>query len=253
VRIARLHVAGAAMWCEKADDAVYHLDGADFTDWSRGVAVQSSEPLRSLRPVSRRATVVCLLGAWRDRGDRQGPSFFVKPTSSLIDPFSSIVYPFEATKVVYEPELAIVIGRQCRRVSIADAQDAVFGYTCVNDVTALEMSVSTNAPFLPGKAFDTFGAVGPHIETDLCVPELGLRAYVNGELRTDARLADMLWTVEEIVSWVSRFMTLQPGDLISCGTPPNYGEIRVGDSVSVEIDGIGRLVNDVVAERAETP
>jgi 2-keto-4-pentenoate hydratase/2-oxohepta-3-ene-1,7-dioic acid hydratase in catechol pathway len=191
--------------------------------------------------------VVCLLSNWRSRDGRDGPSFFIKPPTTLIDPGQPIVYPDLGLRVVYEPELAIVIRHRCRAVDVAHARQYVLGYTCFNDVTAFEMSVATNFAFLPGKSFDTFGAMGPWIETDVDPDSVALQASVSGRVITDTHTSRMLWRSDEIVSWLSRFMTLDPGDVISCGSPPDYDAIKPGDTVDITIEGIGTLSNPVVA------
>jgi 2-keto-4-pentenoate hydratase/2-oxohepta-3-ene-1,7-dioic acid hydratase in catechol pathway len=126
------------------------------------------------------------------------------------------------------------------------------GYSCFNDVTALEISVNTvvqqlgiGLQFQVGKAFDTFGVLGPAIATDIDADNVALRAWVNGELTTDTNTSGMLWNTNEVVSFVSRFMTLEPGDVISCGTPSDFAAIVPGDEVAIEIEGIGTLTNPV--------
>jgi len=203
------------------------------------------EGLTLTKPVAPTSTVVCLLGNWKGRDGRDGPSFFVKPTASLIADGDTIVHPGDTVTVVYEPEIAAVIGRTCRDVSPSEARDHVLGWTAVNDVTVTELGVVTNFPFLPGKSYDTFGVLGPVIRTDLDPDDAALRARVNGQLVTDTRTSRMNWSTDEVVSWVSRFMTLRPGDLVCFGTPPEIGPIEPGDEVEVEVEGIGVLRNPV--------
>lgn len=201
--------------------------------------------LKLTKPVTPTSTVVCLLGNWKGRDGRDGPSFFVKPTSSLISNDDPIRHPGDSVTVVYEPEIAAVIGRTCTNVSVAQARQHVLGWTAVNDVTATELGVVTNFPFLPGKSYDTFGVLGPVIQTDLDPDDVALRARINGRTVTDTRTSQMNWTTDEVVSWVSRFMTLRLGDLVCFGTPPGIGPIVVGDEVEVEVEGIGTLRNPV--------
>lgn len=196
-------------------------------------------------PVAPTSTVVCLLGNWKGRDGRNGPSFFVKPPSSLISDRETIQHPGGDVTVVYEPEIAAVIGKTCRDVSPVQARDHVLGWTAVNDVTATELGVVTNFPFLPGKSYDTFGVLGPVIRTDLNPDDVALRARVNGRLVTDTHTSRMNWSSDEVVSWVSRFMTLRPGDFVCLGTPPEIGPIVPGDEVEVEVEGIGVLRNPV--------
>jgi 2-keto-4-pentenoate hydratase/2-oxohepta-3-ene-1,7-dioic acid hydratase in catechol pathway len=196
--------------------------------------------------------VICLLSNWRSKDDRDGPGFFVKPPTTLIDPGDQIVYPDQAIRVVYEPEIAVVIGSTCRSVNPENARDHVLGYTCFNDVTAFEMTATTNFPFLAGKSFDTFGVAGPAISTSIDADSVSIRASVNGCVMTDTNTSRMLWSTDEVVSWVSMFMTLNPGDLVSCGSPPDYGSIAPGDVVEIHIEGIGTLRNSVIGSRRGT-
>jgi 2-keto-4-pentenoate hydratase/2-oxohepta-3-ene-1,7-dioic acid hydratase in catechol pathway len=231
-------------------DQAYRLDDP-FRQRRRGELLGPVAALRLLRPLEPGASVVCLLGNWKGRDGRDGPSFFIKPQSSLIDPGDPVVYPALCTEVVYEPEIVIVVGRRARSVPVERAREHVLGWTCANDVTALAFAGATNFPFLPGKSFDTFGVLGPWIETDLDPDNVRLSARVNGEVRTEAHTSKMAWSTSEILSWVSRFMTLAPGDVICCGTPPDYAPIEPGDTVEIEIEGIGSLVNPVTGQRHE--
>jgi 2-keto-4-pentenoate hydratase/2-oxohepta-3-ene-1,7-dioic acid hydratase in catechol pathway len=204
--------------------------------------------LTLVKPVTPTSTVVCLLGNWKGREGRDGPSFFIKPTSSLVGDGEEIVLPASCRTVVYEPEIAAVIGRTCREVSVTEARAHVVGWTCVNDVTATDLGLATNFPFLPGKSFDTFGVLGPVVATELDPDCTTLRARINGRLATDTITSRMNWSTDEVVSWVSRFMTLRPGDLVCFGTPPEIEPLAPGDVVEVEVGGIGTLRNPVVAQ-----
>ncbi len=248
MQIARVGTDSGPAWCLVENDTAYRVEGSIFAAPRRGAAIGPLAELRLLRPIESTSTLLCLLGAWRDRADRDGPSFFVKPTSTLIDPGAPIRYPPECDRVVYEAEIAVVIGQVARRVSPEQARAHILGYTVCNDVTALAFGAATNAPFLPGKSFDTFGVLGPWIETDLESDAARLTARVDGRTTTDTNTAKMLWSTAQIVSWISRFMTLRPGDVISCGTPPEYADIGPGNVVDVAVEGIGTLTNPVVAE-----
>jgi len=150
-----------------------------------------------------------------------------------------------AGRVVFEGELGIVIGRRCANVSAADAPGAIFGYTCVNDVTARDILRAD--PSFPqwtrAKGFDTFGVFGPWIVTGLDPMQLRVRAVVAGVERQNYPVADMFFPPYEIVSRISQDMTLEPGDVIACGTSVGAGEMQDGDSVAIAIEGIGVLEN----------
>ncbi len=248
MRIGRVAISGGEeVWARlDPDHSVELLDLDDLGRVGRDLGPQDG--LNVVKPVTTTSTVVCLLGNWKGRDDRDGPSFFVKPLSSLIGDGDTIVLPQGCRTVVYEPEVAALIGRTCRNVTPAEARDHVLGWTCVNDVTATDLGMTTNFPFLPGKSYDTFGVLGPVVETELDPDDTALRARINGRVVTDTNTSRMNWSTDEVVSWVSRFMTLRPGDLVCFGTPPEIGPIAPGDIVEVEVGGIGSLRNLVVAD-----
>jgi len=175
------------------------------------------------------------------------PIIFLKPPSSLIGHGDAIVYPREATKVEHEGELCLVIGRALRRATADEARDAVLGWTCGNDVTERDMQ-RRDRQWWRAKGFDTFAAVGPYLDTEPPDPDARIRTLVNGTVRQEGRVCDMIRDPFTIVSFVSQAMTLLPGDLLMLGTPPGVGELHPGDSVVVDIDGLEPLQNPVVAE-----
>jgi 2-keto-4-pentenoate hydratase/2-oxohepta-3-ene-1,7-dioic acid hydratase in catechol pathway len=175
------------------------------------------------------------------------PIFFLKPSSAVVGPGAAIVYPGHLSEHVdHEAELAAVIGRRARRVSPSEALGHVLGFTCANDVTARDLQ-RRDGQWTRSKSFDTFGPLGPWIETDLDVTDLQITCHVNGELRQSSRTSQMLFGVDELIARASAVMTLEPGDVILTGTPDGVNSLNVGDRVTVEIEGIGRLENEVVA------
>jgi 2-keto-4-pentenoate hydratase/2-oxohepta-3-ene-1,7-dioic acid hydratase in catechol pathway len=179
------------------------------------------------------------------------PVLFMKPSTSVIGPEESIVYPDDAENVHFEGELTVVIGKTARYVEQSKALDFVFGYTCGNDVSdrVVQRKESKFGCLLVGKGYDTFAPIGPVIATGLDPSNLPIVTRVNGAVRQSGTTADLLFSVPFIISYLSRYMTLLPGDLIMTGTPAGVGPIKVGDKIEVEIPGIGILRNDVVAER----
>lgn len=186
------------------------------------------------------------------------PVLFAKTPNVLIGPGHPIVIPaivksyaFPVPRVDHEAELAVIIGRKCKNVDIEDALSYVFGYTCFNDVSQRNIQKSDASGWFRGKSFDTFGPVGPVV-----VPaELfgdpqakGIRCRVNGVLKQEGSTADMIFPVKQLISFVSRNVSLEAGDLIITGTPPGISPIMHGDVVEVEIDGIGVLRNPVREE-----
>ena len=176
------------------------------------------------------------------------PLLFLKPPSAVIGPDDFIELPEISERVEHEGELAVVIGRRARRVG--DEEDPlsyVLGYTCLNDVTARDIQ-RRDVQFTRGKSFDTFCPVGPHVTCGLDPQDLLVRTRVNGEVRQSARTSAMAFPVPFLLRYVSRVMTLEPGDLIATGTPAGVGPLRPGDTVEVEVEGVGTLRNRVRAE-----
>lgn len=178
------------------------------------------------------------------------PMLFMKHPSTVIGPDEPIVYPKEGRKVDYEGELAIVIGRRARRASEDSALEYVLGYTCANDVSEriTQLAEMKMGCLLVGKSYDTFCPLGPVIATGLDPTTLELTTRLNGEVRQQINTSDLLFSAAKLVSYLSQAMVLWPGDVILTGTPSGVGPIRPGDTVEVEISGIGVLCNPVVAE-----
>jgi 2-keto-4-pentenoate hydratase/2-oxohepta-3-ene-1,7-dioic acid hydratase in catechol pathway len=176
------------------------------------------------------------------------PLYLMKPPNSFLAPGAVIRKPACEGKVVFEGELGVVIGRSCSRVTPLDAPDYIFGYTCANDVTVAD--IITRDPTFPqwvrAKGFDTFCPFGPVIATGLDPAMLVVRTILNDEVRQDYPVNDMVFPVAQLVSLISQDMTLEPGDLLLCGTSVGVGSMRPGSSIEVEIDGIGKLSNRFV-------
>ncbi len=175
------------------------------------------------------------------------PLMFLKPSTSVIGPNESILLPRQTSMVHHEAELAVVIGRFCKDVPRARVAEVILGYTCANDVSARDVQKS-DGQWSRAKGFDTFCPLGPWIETDLDPSEITVTAYVGDQLRQSGNTKDLIFSVADLVSYVSHQMTLLPRDVILTGTPAGVGPIVPGDEVEVAIEGIGSLVNQV--ERA---
>jgi 2-keto-4-pentenoate hydratase/2-oxohepta-3-ene-1,7-dioic acid hydratase in catechol pathway len=175
------------------------------------------------------------------------PLIFIKPSTAVIGPNDAIVYPRQTQELFYEGELAIVIARKGWRVPLSEARRYVLGYTCMNDVTAVDLQ-SRDREFTRSKSFDTFAPLGPVIETAIGNPDdLALTTKHNGKLRQNARTSDLIFKPDFLLSFISHIMTLLPGDVISTGTPPGVGQIKSGDVIEIEIEKIGVLTNTVAA------
>ncbi|MEW6660299.1 MAG: fumarylacetoacetate hydrolase family protein [Thermodesulfobacteriota bacterium] len=179
------------------------------------------------------------------------PLIFMKPGTAVIGPDAAIVYPAMSRRVDYEAELAVVMGQTARHVPEEKALEYVLGYTCFNDVTARDLQ-KKDGQFTRAKGFDTFAALGPWIETDIGDPDnLEVEAVLNGERKQHSNTNNMVFGVKTLISFISRIMTLLPGDVIATGTPAGIGPMRIGDVVEIKVEKIGTLRNQVTAERVK--
>jgi 2-keto-4-pentenoate hydratase/2-oxohepta-3-ene-1,7-dioic acid hydratase in catechol pathway len=173
------------------------------------------------------------------------PLLFLKAPSAFIRHDDSIRIPSQSSQVEHEGELAVIIGATCKDVSDdVDPFQFVRGYTCLNDVTARDVQ-RKDVQFTRGKSFDTFCPIGPVIETDLDVSDIRVTCWVNGEIKQDGRTSQMVFPVDFLIRYISRQMTLNPGDVIATGTPSGVSKLNPGDVCEVTIDGIGTLRNTV--------
>ena len=176
------------------------------------------------------------------------PIIFIKPSTSVIGPLVPIQLPASSQRVDFEGELAVVIGRPCRDVRAENAKSVILGYTVANDVTARDQQ-RADVQFTRGKGYDTFCPLGPWIETELDPSDLEVRTELDGDLAQDGRTSDLVFTVGEIIEFVSGIMTLLPGDVLLTGTPAGVGPMAAGQTVAVTVEGIGTLTNPVAARR----
>ncbi|MER3552780.1 MAG: 2-hydroxyhepta-2,4-diene-1,7-dioate isomerase [Meiothermus sp.] len=176
------------------------------------------------------------------------PALFWKPNTSLLPHRGTVIYPQGAKFMHFECELAVILGRNARRVKAKDAMEYVGGYTVANDLVVRDYVSNTFRPPLRGKGWDTFGPLGPYYVTadEIANPHsLKMRAYVNGELRQEASTEGMIFSIPEVIEFVSRFMTLEQNDVILTGTPKGISQVHPGDTMRMEIDGLGALENPI--------
>ena len=176
--------------------------------------------------------------------DPEEPVLFLKPSTSLIGPEDSIHYPKTSERVDYEGELAVVIKKRGKDIALENVNEYILGYSCFNDITARDLQ-KKDGQWSRAKSFDTFSALGPWIISDLDPSNLQIESYLNGELKQNGKTSDMIFNVPHLVSFISKVMTLEPGDVIATGTPPGIGPMQKGDSVDIRIEGIGILRNTV--------
>jgi 2-keto-4-pentenoate hydratase/2-oxohepta-3-ene-1,7-dioic acid hydratase in catechol pathway len=236
-------------------DSLCELSGAPWAKWSRTSHQWAIADVRLAAPVVP-GKIVCVGRNYAAHAAELGndvpkePMIFLKPSSSIIGPGDSIALPTYSQRVEHEAELAIVIGRRCSHLhDTDDALANVLGYTCANDVTARDLQ-KADVQFTRAKGFDTFCPIGPHIETDLDPADVLVEARVNGLLRQSGSTSLMTYTCEFLVRWLSRMMTLYPGDVISTGTPSGVGPLLPNDTIEVSVTDIGVLRNPVHALNA---
>jgi len=176
------------------------------------------------------------------------PVVFLKSPGSVVGPRAPIVLPPESERVEYEGEIAVVLGARLTRASAADAARAVLGVTAACDVTARDLQ-RRDPTFARAKSFDTFCPLGPAVAVGVDLGELEVTTRVNGETRQQGHVRDMIWGIVDLLVYVSRMMTLEPGDVVLTGTPAGVGQLADGDTLEVEVPGVGTLVNPVEAWR----
>ena len=250
MRYARYEADGGARYGIVEGDSITPISAEP---WAEHQAAGEPVPLsgvRLLAPAAPSKLVAIGLNYRSHLGDREPPKVpepFLKTPSCVVGPGDAIVLPAESAVVQEEAELAVVIGTRCRRASRQDALGFVFGYTCANDVSERDWQ-SGDLQWWRAKSSDTFGPLGPVIATGLDPSGLAIEARVNGEVVQQSSTADLLFDVPAIIEWVSRAMTLEPGDVILTGTPGTTATLSAGDTVEVELEGIGVLSNPVASE-----
>jgi len=195
--------------------------------------------------------IVCVGLNYKDHAEEmnskvpEDPKIFIKPNTAIIGHEDTIVYPDHMSeRVDYEGELAVVMGKRAKKVDANEALDYVFGYTCLNDVTARDLTAK-DGQYTRGKGFDTFAPFGPFIETELDPSNLHISTYLNEDIKQSSNTSMQIFSVPKLISFISNVMTLLPGDVISTGTPSGIGPMKKGDTVEVHIEGIGILRNHI--------
>ena len=226
--------------------------GSPLVAWEPTESVVPFEEARLLSPVFPTKVVAVgknYVGHAEEMGGSlpEEPLLFLKPATAVIGPGDAIRHPVDSKEVHHEAELAVIIGKVARHVSIENASQHILGYTAANDVTARDLQRS-DGQWTRAKGFDTFCPLGPAMETEFDPLEgHTILCRVNGDVRQSAATTDLVFGVAELIAYISRVMTLLPGDVILTGTPEGVGPIQPGDTVEVDIEGIGLLSNPVVA------
>jgi 2-keto-4-pentenoate hydratase/2-oxohepta-3-ene-1,7-dioic acid hydratase in catechol pathway len=243
------------------DDSIALIEGDIYGDWKKSKQVFSLDDVTLLAPVEP-PNVIAIGLNYRDHAKEGGadapsaPVIFLKANTSVTGPQSHIVLPkMAAEEVDYEAELVVIIGKTAKNVSKDDAHEYILGYTCGNDVSARDCQMKLDQQWARGKSFDTFAPLGPWIETELDPDNCDISLRLNGEVMQQSNTSFMIFNVANLVSYLSRCMTLLPATAIMTGTPAGVGFarkppafLRSGDEVEVAIEGIGALKNTVILE-----
>ncbi len=259
MKICRFMKDDVEMWGVVEDGAVFAVEKGPFDRHPPVGLKRTGESLRldeaRLLPPCAPSKVVAIGLNYRAHAAEfnkpvpEEPMLILKPSTAVIGHGGEIVYPSHMSRRVdYEGELALVIGKRAKDVPVERAGEYILGYTCFNDVTARDLQAK-DVQYTRAKGFDTFACVGPWIETEMDPTDARIETRLNGEKRQDASTGDMIFDVFTVLSFVSRVMTLLPGDIITTGTPSGIGRMKPGDIVEVSIGGIGSLRNTVVERR----
>ena len=231
------------------DNKVGRINGDIFGDFRREKASIPIEEIKLLAPISP-GKIICLGRNYIEHAKEHGaevpeiPLIFLKPPSAVIGPGEMIILPPQSTQVEHEAELGVVIGKKGRWISIENTQKHIFGFTIANDVTARDLQ-RRDVQWTRGKSFDTFCPLGPWIETDFFFSDALISCKVNDELRQMASTKEMVFSIPQIISFISSIMTLDPGDLILTGTPAGVAPLEKNDQIEITVEGIGTLTNQV--------
>lgn len=231
------------------DDKVGEIEGDVFGEYRRREAKAPVAELKLLAPCEP-SKILCVGRNYVEHARELGndvpkvPLIFLKPPSSIISNGEHIVLPPQSAQVEHEAELVVVIGRRAKNATAETAREYIFGYTIGNDVTARDLQ-KTDDQWTRAKGFDTFCAFGPWIDTEFDASDAVVTCRVNGQMRQMASTRDMVFNVVTLIAYISSVMTLEPGDVLFTGTPAGVGELKNGDVVDVEIEGLGKLSNPV--------
>jgi 2-keto-4-pentenoate hydratase/2-oxohepta-3-ene-1,7-dioic acid hydratase in catechol pathway len=248
-KIYRVRMGMGGRYALERDGGLYWLEGHIFGDYHTGMLIEDT-PMKFTAPVMPSKIVAIGLN-YKDHAAEMKkalpaePLVFLKPSTAVIGPDEPIRIPQWAGRVDHESEMAVVIGRRAYNVKADRAMDYVLGVTCLNDVTARELQ-QKDVQYSRAKGFDTFAPIGPCIAIGLDPSNLAIEGWVNGEKRQSSNTDQLIFPVPELIEFVTRFCTLEPGDIITTGTPSGVGPLKPGDRMMVKIAGVGALSNPCV-------
>ncbi len=233
------------------DEKIGEIQGSVFGEYRRREAKTTLADVKLAAPCEP-SKIVCVGRNYVEHAKELGndvpksPLIFLKPPSAIIASGENILLPPQSKQVEHEAELVVVIGKRAKNIVVDQAKEYIFGYTIGNDVTARDLQ-KTDGQWTRAKGFDTFCSFGPWIDTDFDASDAVVTCRVNGQMRQMASTRDMVFSVSALIAYISSVMTLEPGDIIFTGTPAGVGELKNGDVVEVEIEGLGKLSNPVKA------
>jgi len=251
VRFARVEIGASISYCIIEGETAVLIDGPPYGDYNKTGQTAPLAECRLRAPVEP-SKIVCVGLNYADHAAETGtalpeePCLFMKPSTAVTGPNDDIIFPRMAARVDHEAELGVVIAKRAAKAPRENWRDFVLGYTCFNDVTARDLQAK-DGQWTRAKGFDTFAPVGPWIETGLDPSALSIQARVNGEVRQDSNTRHLIFDPSFLIPFISEVMTLLPGDIIATGTPAGISGMSVGDTVEIEIGGIGVLRNTVAA------
>ena len=250
MKILRAKKDGQAFYAALEGETVKRIKGLPYEDIAYTGETYPLGDVAVLAPAEPSKIVAIGLNYAKHAGEMkeklsETPIIFLKPSTSVIAPEQSIVYPKAPERVDFEAELAVIIKKTCKNIKPDEADDYIFGYTALNDVTARDLQ-KKDGQWTRGKSFDTFCPFGPYIDTDYDPRGKRVMSVLNGYVRQDGNTDDMIFGVAEIVSFVSECMTLCPGDVIATGTPEGIGPMNKGDVIEIRVEGLEPLTNDVI-------
>ena len=240
---------GKAVYGWMLDDKVGEIQGDIFGEYRRREAKIPVAEIKFAAPCLP-GKILCVGRNYVDHARELGnevpkvPLIFLKPPSSIIANGENIILPPQSNQVEHEAELVVVIGKRGRNITPENAKEHIFGYTIGNDITARDLQ-KVDGQWTRAKGFDTFCSFGPWIDTEFDASDAVVTCRVNGQMRQMASTRDMVFNVTTLIAYISSVMTLEPGDIIFTGTPAGVGELKNGDVVDVEIEGLGKLSNPV--------
>ena len=249
MKLIKVRFEGDEFYASVGCDGVYAVAGdvfGDFTVTDRKIDLDKAKILPPVNP----SKIVAVGLNYRDHAIEFGedipdePKLFLKPSTAVIAHKDYIVRPDSSNRVDYEAELAIVIKKTAKNIDAKDADSYILGYTCLNDVTARDLQ-KKDGQWIRAKGFDTFAPIGSVISTDIDADNLDIKLILNGEVKQHSNTNNFIFKTKELVSFVSKIMTLLPGDIITTGTPSGVGPLKPGDEVKVVIEEIGELINYV--------